>query len=105
MSLAGRATSSTPNIQLIIDALADYTRLTGKDLSKDSLGTLLKYSKSPEVILELLQRRNNTFQEYRNQSLASSLGPTVRVLHAFSRVGGEAVSLVSDTCHLMSPLT
>jgi fungal STAND N-terminal Goodbye domain len=92
---------------LIIDASADYTRLTGKDLSKDPFATLFKHSNSPEAILELLQRRNNAFEEYQdgNQRVINSLGPTVRVLQAFSRVLGEVVSLVSDTCHLVSPLT
>lgn len=104
MSSTGQALSS--NIQLIIkNALAEYTRLTGKDLSKDPLATLFKHSNSPEAILELLQRRNNAFGEYRNQKLISCLRPTVRVLQAISRVLGEAVNLVSDTFHLVSPLT
>ncbi|KAN0120858.1 hypothetical protein V8E52_004127 [Russula decolorans] len=96
MSSAGKTTFSTSNIQLIIDASADYTRLTGKDLSKDSLVTLFKHSNSPEPILELLQRWNKAFEEHqdRNQKLMSPLGPTVRVLQSFSRTLGEAVSLV-----------
>jgi hypothetical protein len=99
--------SSTSNIQLITDALADYSRFTGKDLSKDSLASRLEHSDSPKAILELLQRRNNAFEEYQdgNQRVINSLGPTIRVLQALSRVLGEAVSLVSDTCHLVSPLT
>ena len=107
MSSTGQAILSTSNIQLIIDASADYTRFTGKDLSKDSLATLFKHSNSPEAIFELLKRRNNAFEEYQdgNQRLTRSLGPTVRVLQAFSQVLGEAVSLVSDTYHFMSLLT
>jgi hypothetical protein len=105
MSPTGQATSSTSIVQLFIDALADYTRLTGKDLSKDPFASPFEHSKSPEAILDLLRRRINAFEEYRNQRLISSLGPTVKVLQELSRVLGEAVSLVSDTCHLVSPLT
>jgi hypothetical protein len=106
MSLTGQATSSTSNIQLIINALADYTRLTGKDLSKDSFAAQFEHSNSPEAILELLQGRNNCFEgdQDENQRLINCLGPTVKVLHGVLRVLGETVK-VSETCHLVSPLT
>src|ERR1700679_3556759 len=107
MLSSGQETPSTSNFQLIFNnALADYTRLTGNDLSKVSFTSPFKHSNSPEAILDLLQRKKNTFEEYQdgNQRLISCLGPTVRILHACSRVLGEAASLVSDTCYLVSPL-
>ena len=107
MSSTGQSTSSTSNIQSIIDASLDYTRLTEKDFSKDSLATLFKHSNSPEAILKLLQRRNNALDEYhdRNQKLIISLGPTVRVLQVLSQVVSEADNLVSETYHPVRPST
>ena len=107
MSLTGQATSSTSNIQLIINALADYAKVTGIDLSSSPFAALLEQSNSPDAILELLQAREKAFKEYRdsNRRLISCLGPAVKVLQAFSGILGEAASLVSCIYHLMSPLT
>ena len=107
MSSTGQATSSTSNIQLIIDALADYAKITGIDLSKNPFAAMLEQSNSPEAILQLLQGREKAFKEYRdgNRRLISCLSPAVKVLQAFSGILGEAVSLVSHTCHLVSLLT
>jgi hypothetical protein len=83
---------------LIIDAaLADYTKTTGIDLSKNPFAERL--SNSPEAILELLQEREKAFKEYRdgNRKLISCLSPAVKVLQAFSGILGNAVSLVSHT--------
>jgi hypothetical protein len=58
MSSAGQAASSTVNIQLIIDdALADYAKITGIDLSDTPFATTFEQSNSPEAILQLLQGR------------------------------------------------
>jgi fungal STAND N-terminal Goodbye domain len=107
MSSTGQATSSTSNIHLIIDALADYANITGIDLTKNPFAAALEQSNSPEAILQLLQGREKAFKEYRdgNRRLISCLGPVVKVLQAFSGILGEAVSLVSHTDHLMSLLT
>jgi hypothetical protein len=88
---------------LIIDALADYAKITGIDLSKNPFAAALEQSNSPEAILQLLQGREKAFKEYRdgNRRLISCLSPAVKVLQAFSGILGEAVSLVSHTYHLM----
>jgi soluble cytochrome b562 len=106
MSSTGQATSSTSNFQLIINALADYTKITGRDLSKDPFAAALEQSSSPEAILELLQEREKAFKEYRdgNQRLINCLSPAVKVLQAFSGILGGPVGLVSHTCHLVSRL-
>ena len=105
MSSSGQATSSTSTIQSIIDALADYTKVTGIDLSKNPFAAAIERSNSPEAILELLQEREKSFKDYRdsNPSLISCLRPAVNVIQAFSGILGEAVSLVSHTsaCHLV----
>jgi hypothetical protein len=107
MSLTGQATSSSSNVQLIIAALADYSKETGIDLSDNPFATALEQSNSPEAILKLLQQREKAFKEYRdsNPRLINCLSPAVKVLHAFSGILGEAVSLVSYTSCLMYLLT
>jgi hypothetical protein len=99
MSSTGQATSSTSNFQLIINALADYTKITGIDLSKSPFAAALKQPTSHEAILELLQGREKAFKEYRdgNRRLINFLSPAVKVLQAFSGIFSGPVSLVSHT--------
>ena len=99
MSSTGQATSSTPNFQFFINALADYSDLTGIDLTKNPFAEKIERSNSLEAILELLQEREKSFKDYRggNRRLISCLGPGVKVLHTFSGIVGEGVSLVSVT--------
>ena len=95
----GQTTSSAPNSQLIIDALADYTDITGIDLTTNPLVSVLEQSNSPEAILQLLLEREKGFKEYRdgNRRLICWLSPAVKVLQAFSGIMGEVASLVSLT--------
>jgi fungal STAND N-terminal Goodbye domain len=99
MSSTEQATSSTSNFQLIIDALADYAKITGIDLSNNPFASMIEHSNSPEAILQLLQERERAFKEYRDgdRRLISCLNPVVNVLQAFSGILGDAVSLVSVT--------
>jgi fungal STAND N-terminal Goodbye domain len=89
--------SSPSSVQLIIDALADYTKVTGIDLSKSPFAGVIGHLNSPEAILELLQERERAFKEYRDgdRRLISCLRPAVTAIHSFSGILGEAVSLVS----------
>jgi fungal STAND N-terminal Goodbye domain len=100
MSAAAQATSPTSNIQLIIDALADYANVTGIDLSDNPFAATLEQSNSPEAILQLLQGQEKAFKEYRegDRRLISCLTPAVKVLQAFSGILGDAASLVGRTC-------
>lgn len=90
MSSTGQASSSTSNIQLIIDALADYAKVTGIDLSENSFAAALEQSTSPEAILQLLRGQEKAFKEYRDgdRSLISGLTPAVNVLQSFSGILG-----------------
>ena len=103
MSSASQATSSTSTttIQSIIDALADYTNVTGIDLSKNPFVATIEHLNSPEAVLELLQEREKEFKEYRdpNRRLISCLRPAVNVIQAFSGILGEAVSQVNHVLH------
>ena len=104
---ATSSTSSAPSIQLINDALVDYAKVTGIDLSKNPFAAAIKRANSPGAILELPQEREKAFKDYRegNRRLISCLSPTVNVIQAFSGILGEAASLVSHTCHLVTLLT
>src|SRR6267154_2440347 len=99
-------TSSTSNTQLITDALVDYAKTTGIDLSKNPFAAAIERSNSPEAILELLQEREKAFKEYRdnNRRLINCLTPAVTVIQAFSGILGEAVTLVSHKYDLVTLL-
>ena len=86
-------TSSTSNVQLITDALVDYAKITGIDLSKNPFAVAMETANSPEAILELLQEREKAFRDYRegNRRLIKCLSPAVNVIQAFSGILGEAV--------------
>jgi fungal STAND N-terminal Goodbye domain len=101
------SSSSTSNIKLITDALLDYARITGIELSNNPFATAIEHANSSGAILELLQEREKEFKDYRkgNRRLISCLRPAVNTIQAFSGVLGAAVSLVSHTFHLVSLLT
>jgi hypothetical protein len=102
MMLSRQATSSPSTFQLTVDAaLADYTEAIGIDLSNNPFATTIEHSNYPEAILELLEEREKAFKEYHDgdRRLISCLRPAVEVIHSFSGILGEAVSLVSYTCH------
>ena len=100
-------TSSISNIQLVTDALVDYSNITGIDLSANPFAAAIERANSPGDILGLLQEREKEFKNYRegNRRLISCLGPVVNIIQAFSGILGEAVSLVSHTHHLVTLLT
>ena len=100
-SSTAQQTSSASSIQLIIDdALSEYTKVTGIDLSNNPFATTLEQSNSPDAILQLLRGRENAFQEYRDgdRRLTSCLIPALKVLQAFSGIMGQAAGMVSHSC-------
>ena len=101
MSSSVQATSPYSNFQLITNALADYAKLTGIDLTKSLFAEKIEHSNSPEAVLALLQEREKAFREYRdvNRRLISCLSPAVKVLYAFSGIAGDVFGLVSVTYH------
>ena len=103
MSSTGQVTSPFENVRLIINALADYAKETGVDLSKNPFAAKLEQSRSPEDILQLLEEREKAFKEYRegNRRLTNFLNPTVKVLHGFSGILSDAAGLVSRKCQLV----
>ncbi len=89
---------SSTSFQLILDAaIADYAKQIGVDPAKHRFADWLQTSHSPDDVLKLLEDKASEFKDYREGSrkLISCLKPVVNVIHAFSGVLGEAVSLVS----------
>ena len=107
MSPTGQATSPFENIKLIINALADYAKETGVDLSMNPFAAKLDQLTSPDDILQLLEGQERAFKGYRegNRRLTNFLNPVVKVLHGFSGILSEAAGLVSRRCHLVALLT
>jgi len=92
---------------LFTDALLDYAKITGIDLSNNPFASAIERANSPGAIIELLQEREKAFNDYRegNRSLISCLSPAVNVIQTFSGILGEAVSLVSHTYNFVTLLT
>jgi hypothetical protein len=97
-------TASTSNFRLILDALDDYTKQTGIDLSKNPFAESLQNCNSPDSVLQILQDRAEAFKDYRdgNRKLINCLKPVVQVLHTVSGVLGEAAAMVSPPNHIIS---
>jgi hypothetical protein len=91
-------TTSTSSFRLILDALDDYTKQTGIDLTKNPFAESLQNCDSPDSILKLLQDRTQAFKDYREGSskLTNWLIPIVQVLHGFSGILSEVAGLVSS---------
>jgi fungal STAND N-terminal Goodbye domain len=98
-------TTSSSNFQLITNALADYAKQTGLDLTKNPVADKLQNCNSAEAVSELLQDRAKRFKEYRegNRKLINCLNPLVRFLLTFSGILGESLVLVSH-CKSVRPL-
>ena len=103
MSSTEKATSS-PNFQLIVDALADYAKLTDVDLTRNPFTQKIEHLNSPKAILELLKEREKDFKEdpNLNRRLMSCLSPAVKILHAVSEFLSKGVSRVS--VHIYHPV-
>jgi predicted DsbA family dithiol-disulfide isomerase len=95
MSSTGQEASSTEYFQVILnEALADYQKVTKVEISTSPFAADFEQSNSPDDILQILQRRANAFQEYRDgdRKLISYLEPAVGIIQTFSKIIQEAVS-------------
>jgi len=85
------------SFQPILDAaLADYSEQIGIDLAKQPFADRLQSCHTPDDILRLLEDKANEFKDFRegNRKLIDCLKPVVNVIHGFSGVLGEIMSLV-----------
>ncbi|KAF8261373.1 hypothetical protein EI94DRAFT_1705577 [Lactarius quietus] len=88
--------TSPSNFQSIIDSFDDYAKNVGVDLTKNPYADTLRACETPNAILKLLQEKAHEFKEYRDgdRRLITWLKPVVQVVHGFSSVLGQAISLV-----------
>ena len=96
-TLFSLSTMSTPNLQLIREALDTYAEQMKIDLKDNPFAEEVKGCDTPEAILQLLEKNRDEFKEYRekNRKFIDCLDPVVKFVHAFSNVLGEVTSLVS----------
>jgi hypothetical protein len=88
---------SSSNFQIIFDnALRAYQTRIKKDLLTHPLAAQLEDCRSPGSILDVLQQQVEELNrsQRRNERWTRWLDPTVKVLHAFSGMLGEHVTLV-----------
>ena len=100
MSTSLQASSSTPNFQPIFnEALKEYKKKTGKELTSHALAEEIQSCDSPEAILSLLQGKANELNQSQSsdERLTKWLNPTVNVLNALSATLGEGVGTVSSS--------
>ncbi|KAH9011155.1 hypothetical protein EDB84DRAFT_1053388 [Lactarius hengduanensis] len=93
---SAQASASPSNFRLIVDAFDHYASQLGIDLTKNPLADAIRRCDSPNAVLELLQHKAHAFKDYRDgdRTLINWLKPVVQVVHGFSGVLGEAISLV-----------
>jgi hypothetical protein len=89
--------NTSSGFQSILDALDEYVKLTGINLTENPFADKAFGCGSPDAVLKLLQQNVKAFKEYRdkNRKFIDCLSPVVQFVHAFSEILGEAVGLVS----------
>ncbi|KAN0141638.1 hypothetical protein V8E53_000100, partial [Lactarius tabidus] len=97
MSTSQQASSATPNFQAILDqALKEYRKKTGKELTTHPLAEEIKGCSSPDAILSVLQGKANELNQSQScdERLTKWLTPTVNVLNALSATLGQGVGTI-----------
>ena len=98
MSSDIQISSITPDYHPIFsEALKEYKRKTGNDLTSHPLAEEIKGCDSPEVILAVLQGKANELDQNGDERLTKWLTPTVNVLNALSATLGQGVGTVGPS--------
>jgi hypothetical protein len=107
-------TEPLTKFQSILNAAFDnYAKQTGLDLTRHPSAAKLQDCHSPEDVVRLLLERETEFNDYRDKyrKLIDCFRPIVQVVHAFSGVLGEVVSvwlnpyyLIISLCHLVGAI-
>jgi hypothetical protein len=98
MSSTTLSISTASEFQSILNnALQDYTKQTGVDLTMYDFANQLELCGPPDEVCMLLREKMKKFKEYRdgNRKLSQLITPVVQVVHVFARFLGEAASSVS----------
>jgi len=97
-----KTTTSSSHFTALFDvALAEYTKVTGKDLRDHPLADMINRCDSPDAILAIFQEQSRVFDEFRNgdPKLIKWLSPLVNEMHAIS-----TNEFISACAGLVSPL-
>jgi hypothetical protein len=94
---APSTSTSRPDFASIFNAaLESYRRKTKKDLASHPLLPGLQHCDSPEAILSVFREQIPAFDKAEDAfQITKWVIPTVKVLHAFSDMLGQAVGLVN----------
>lgn len=98
MPLTTLSSSSASRFEFILNnALQEYTKETGVDLTKYEFANQLERCSSPDEVLIVLREKAKKFKDYRdgNRKLINWVTPVVQVVHVFAAFLGEATSIVS----------
>ena len=99
-SVPGPSAIQAPNFQSIFnEAVEEYKRKTGKDITTHPLAEEIKGCVSPDAILTVLERKANELNRSQSsdERLTKWLAPTVNVLNALSTTLGQGVGTVSPS--------
>ena len=84
MSSAPNTTSTSSSFRTLFDdALAKYTKLTGRDLHSHPLASIIDRCDSPDLIPAIFQEQSRAFDEFR------SGGPKLIKLLGYCHVNGD----------------
>ena len=99
-NIPGPSAIQAPNFQSIFnEAIEEYKRKTGKDVTTHPLAEEIKGCVSPGAILTVLEGKANELNQTRSsdERLTKWLTPTVNVLNALSTTLGQGVGTVSHS--------
>ena len=98
MSSDIQISSTTQNYHPIFnEALKEYKRKTGNDLTTHPLAEEIKACDSPDAILSVLQGKANELDQSGDERFTTWLTPTVNVLNALSATLGQGVGTVGPS--------
>src|SRR6266702_5237697 len=95
-SILSTTTDSSTFKAIFDDALKEYEKKTGTNLTTHPLADKLRTCDSPDAVLNVLQEHARAYEESRNgdRRLMKLLDPTIHILYIFSAALGEGVGLV-----------
>jgi hypothetical protein len=103
LAMFSTATSSPDSQPTFDDALSDYAKQTGIDLTTHPFANTLRGCNSADAILDLFQDKARQFRAFQdgNRKLVTSLKPLVLVLHTFSGIIHGVSALVIPSNRLL----
>ena len=88
------ATSPANFEAMLVEALIEFEKKTGKDLQAIWLASEMKTCQHVDGVFEIVRDHANAFERSDDQALMKWIDPLVHVLYTFSDALGDVVSLV-----------